>query len=238
VVSVPTPTRPAAGEVAVPGGDQNADGRSRRQLFAKGGGALVGAAALLAGCSDKTRPPSNIPLNKSTPGSKRDVEILNGLLAIEYRAIAAYTALVPALPQPANIPKPTTPGPPPPPNPNQPLILRVPLAIAAVRDFLGLETSHAGELQGIVTQAGGTPVKPEASYALPHDHGKLAIIRFLHGLEQEELAAYLHAVTSLPAGRLRGAVAAILANEAQQISALRMVLGMAPAPSALVTAQG
>jgi hypothetical protein len=198
---------------------------------------VVGAAALLAGCTDKTVTASNIRLTKNTPGSKLDVEVLNGLLAIEYRAIAAYTALVPELPQPANAPKQTTPGPPPPPNPNQPLELRVPLAIAAARDFLGLETAHAGELMGIITQAGGTPVKALASYDLPRDESKLAIIRFLHGIEQEQLAAYLHAVPRLPAGRLRAAMAAILANEAQHISVLRMVLRMPPLTSALVSAQ-
>lgn len=197
---------------------------------------MVGAAALLAGCSDKVLPPSNIRLTKRSLGAKRDVEILNGLLGVEYRAIAAYTVLVPELPQPANVPKPT-PGPPPPPNPNQPLRLRVPLAIAAARDFLGLETAHAGELQGIITQAGGIPVKSAASYESPHDLSKLGIIRFLHGLEQEQIAAYLHAVRSLPAGQLRSAVAAILANEAQQILVLRMVLGRPPAPSALVSAR-
>jgi hypothetical protein len=222
----------------VPAGDRTTDRRSRRALLAKGGGALVGAAALLAGCSDKTRPPSNIPLAKTTPGSGRDVDILNDLLAVEYRAVAAYTALVPVLPQPANVPQQTTPGPPPPPNPNQPLALRIPLAIAAVRDFLGQEVSHTGELQGIITQAGGTPVKAQANYDLPKHLGKFQIIRFLHGLEQEQLAAHMHAVTSLPAGRLRAAVAAIMANEAQHISVLRLVLRMPAAPSALVTARG
>jgi len=214
--------------------DVDAARRSRRQVLARGGSAVVGAAALLAGCSDKTPPPSNIPLTKNTPGSRQDVEILNRLLAIEYRAVAAYTALIPALPQPVNVPKPA-PGPPPPPNPNQPLLLRIPLAVAAARDFLGHEVAHSGELQGIITQAGGTPVKPQASYELTHQLGKFEIIRFLHGIEQEQLAAYLHAVSSLPAGRVRGAVAAILANEAQHISILRQVLRMSPAPSALVT---
>jgi hypothetical protein len=196
----------------------------------------VGAAALLAGCSDKVKPPSNIPLTKNTPGSRQIVAILNGLLAIEYRAVAAYTALVPALPQPAASAKPP-PGPPPPPNPNQPLLLKVPLAVAAARDFLGHEVSHAGELQGIIKQAGGTPVKAKASYELTHDLGKLEIIRFLVGIEEEQLAAYLHAVRTLPAGRVRGAVSAILASEAQHISVLRLVLRMPPAPSALVTAK-
>jgi hypothetical protein len=236
VVSQPNPNRPSAGDAAARTGDQQASMRSRRQLLARGGGALVGAAALVAGCSDKTLPPSHIPLRKTTPGSRQDVDILNGLLASEYMAIAAYTALVPVLPQPANVPKPT-PGPPPPPNPNQPLILRVPLTIASARDFLGLEVSHAGELEGIVTQAGGTPVKPEASYDLGHPQSKEEIVRFLHEMERAQLAAYLHAVTRLSPGRLRGAVAAILANEAQQILVLRMELGMSPAPSALVTGQ-
>ncbi len=197
----------------------------------------MGAAALLAGCSDKIPPPSNIPLTKNTPGSRRDVAVLNELLAIEYRAVAAYTALVPALPQPANAPKQTTPGPPPPPNPNQPLILRVPLAIAAARQFLGHEVSHAGELQGIITQAGGTPIKPKASYALPRHAAKLEIIHFLHGIEHELVGVYLNAVTRLPAGKVRGAVAAILANEAQHISVLRTVLREPPLPSALLTAR-
>jgi hypothetical protein len=221
----------------VSGPDENASPRSRRQLLARGGGAVVGAAALLAGCSEKVHPPSNISLSKSTPGSKRVVEVLNRLLALEWRAIAAYTVLVPLLPQPPTPSNPPPPGPPPPPNPNQPLNLRVPLAVAAARNFLGLETSHAGELQGIIKQAGGTPVKAKASYDLDHASGKLGIIRYLHDIEQEELAAYMHAVRSLPAGRVRRAVAAILANEAQQILSLRLVLHLPPAPAALVTAK-
>lgn len=226
----PVPQDPAAGPGAA-GGRPLPGRHSRRGLLA---GGVAGAAALLAGCGDKTLPPSNIPLTKNTPGSSGDVGVLNGLLAIEYRAIYAYTALVPALPQPANVPVPTS-GPPPPPNPNEPLKLAVPLAIACARDFLGLEVAHAGELQGIITQAGGTPVKAEASYEIGRPTSKDEIVHFLHELERAQVAAYMDALTKLSPGRLRAAAAAILANEAQQLSVLRMVLGMPPVPSAFVT---
>src|SRR5689334_2709328 len=59
--------------------------RSRRELLAAGGG--LGAAALLAGCTSKVAPPSNVELPKHSPQTGRDVHILNGLLALEYRAI-------------------------------------------------------------------------------------------------------------------------------------------------------
>jgi hypothetical protein len=200
---------------------------------------MLGAAALLAGCGEKVAPPSNLTLSKRTPGAQEDIRILNGLLALEFRAVAAYTAVVPLLPQPPKPqPSPTAPPPPPAPPPfvNSRLIPVVPLSAASASQVLGLELSHAGELSGLVMQAGGTPVKPEASYDLGHPKGKRELLLLLHRVERAQLAAYLHALSSLSVGGLRAAAAAIFANEAQQIAVLRLELGMPPVPSAFVTA--
>jgi hypothetical protein len=79
-------------------------------------------------------------------------------------------------------------------------------------------------------------VGPARSYNLGQPQGKRDVLLLLHGIEQAQVAGYLKAITALSPGKLRAAAAAILANHAQQMSMLRLALGLPPVPSAFVTA--
>ena len=136
-----------------------------------------------------------------------DVEVLNHLLGVEYYAIAAYTAGIPFLP----------PGP-----------------KKAAEQFLGQDVSHASTLAGLIKQGRGKAVRPQASYDLggpsPNE-----ILTLLHRLEGAQLDAYIQLIPSLSDGRLRSTAAAIMGNDAQHLSVLRVALGKPPVPSALAS---
>jgi hypothetical protein len=61
------------------------------------------------------------------------------------------------------------------------------------------------------------------------------VLALLKRLEQAQLRAYLDAIPQLSGGKVRAAVAAIYANDAQHLALLRWQTGEAPAPAALVT---
>jgi hypothetical protein len=214
--------------------------RSRRALLGGGSGALAaGAALLLAGCTSKVKTASHVPLTPQTPGAQQDVELLNALLHLENRSIAAYTACIPLLPQPAPPPtnqsKPSSPPPPPSKQPPPPLVLMVPLAYTAAQTFLTQELAHVRELAGFVHQAGGRAVKPDVSYDLGHPKTKQDALTLLHETEQELLDLYLRLTPLFTPKELRGAAAAIFANHAQHSSILRFQLGLTPIPGPFVS---
>jgi hypothetical protein len=213
--------------------------RSRRQLLGRGGGALAGAALLLAGCTSKVKTASHVPLTPHTPGAQQDVELLNALLHLENRSIAAYTACIPLLPQPAppskDQSKSTPPPQPPSDQPKPPLVLMVPLAYTAAQTFLTQELAHVRELTGFIHQAGGRAVKPEPSYTLGHPKTKEDALALLHRTEQELLDLYIRLTPLFSPNELRGAMAAIFANHAQHSSILRFQLGLTPIPGPFVS---
>jgi hypothetical protein len=218
--------------------------RSRRELLTRGGG-LLGAAALLAGCTSKVAQPSNVHIDKGAPGAREDARLLNALLAMEYRSIAAYTDSIPLLPQPpppAKQPKDQGLFAPPsgPANKNAPppaLTLMVPLAYAAAQQFLTQELAHVNDLTGLIKQAGGHPVKPAAFYDFGHPRTKREVLLLLHHTEELLLRSYHHATPLLNPPALRGAAAAIFANHAQHSTVLRLELGLPPIPSAFVSSE-
>lgn len=235
-MSGPTDSDPAL----APGPD---DPRSRRALLVGGGAAALGAAAILSGCGTATQK-SNIALTKHSPGAKTDVQILNHLLDLEYRAIYAYTASIPLLaaanrqgksqhkkkPSSAVLPPAAKKKAPPP-------LTTVPLlASNAAAQFLSQEIDHTILLKNIIKQAGGKPHRPAPAYDLGSSpRSRKDVLLILHALEQAQLVAYLEAVTVLTPGQLRAAAAAIFANEAQHLMVLRMELGQTPIPSAFVS---
>jgi rubrerythrin len=166
----------------------------------------VGAVAGLAGCGKS----SNGPSIRALPAAAKsaDVILLNQALDLEHEAIAAYTAGIPLLDGRAK---------------------------KAAQLFLTQELSHAGEMHGLVKQAGGRPNKPKASYDLGRPGSALEVLRLLHDLERRQLQLYLGAITRLSPQTVRAAVAAVLANDAQHVSMLRSVMGLAPLPSPFVT---
>jgi rubrerythrin len=179
---------------------------SRRRLLGGSGAGLVAGAFVLAGCSHKSHRPD---VHKIPPHVRaKDVEILNRALDLEHKAIAAYTAGIPLLGGSAH---------------------------DAAKQFLGQELSHAGELSGLIKQAGGKANKPKASYDLGRPRNRTDVLRLLHELERAEIAVYLAAIPDVSPGSVRAAVAAILGNDAQHVVILRAALGLEPIPSAFVT---
>lgn len=175
----------------------------RRTLLAAGAGA---AAGLLAGCSGSK--PLRLKVRSGVKVDRADVAILNGLLDIEQHSIAAYTAGIPLLRQPA---------------------------VKAAKQFLGQELAHAQSLSDLIRKAGGKPDEPRASYDLGNPSTEPQVLALLEGLEGRQLAAYVQMIPRLSPGRLRSAVAAIFANDAQHLAVLRAQRRQAPAPAAFVT---
>jgi len=179
--------------------------RSRRDLLLGSG---AGAALLLAGCGTATDPVRHELSQLPRAPRHADVEILNLALDREYELIAAYTAGIPLLGGAGK---------------------------TAAQRFLGQDLSHAGELQGLVHEAGGKPGKPKPSYDLGQPHGGADVLVLLYSLESAMIAAYLDELPRLSAGHVRASVASMLANEGQHVSSLRAALGRPPLPSAFVT---
>ena len=164
------------------------------------------AAAGLAGCGHSASHPS---VSTSTKVPSADADILLGLLDLEYETIAAYEGGIPLLDS---------------------------VSALAAQQFLRHELSHAGELGGLLRQAGiKKPPGPRLTYQLGHPHTPGDVLALLHRLEAAQLGAYLHAIPLLGAGPVRVALASVFANDAQHVAALRERLHHPAAPAAFAT---
>jgi ferritin-like protein len=169
----------------------------------------VGAAAaagLIAGCSGSK--PLRLQVRSGVKVARGDVAILNGLLDIERHTIAAYTAGIPLLRRPA---------------------------AKAAQQFLSQELAHAQSIADLIKQAGGKAAKPRARYDLGNPKTEPQVLALLEALEGRQLAAYVQKIPGLSPGRLRSAVAAIFANDAQHLAVLRTELRQDPVPAAFVS---
>ena len=138
-----------------------------------------------------------------------DIDILRGLLDLEYETVAAYEAGIP--------------------------LLDSAVALDA-QQFLHHELSHVGEMFGLLKQAGiKKPPGPRGTYALGHPRTSGEVLNLLHRLESTQLSAYVHAIPRLVSGPVRVAVASVFANDAQHVAVLRERLQRPPAPAAFVT---
>jgi len=165
------------------------------------------AGALLAGCGGES---IKQQVHNSQPALTNDVDLLNNLLHLEHLAIAAYTAGIPLLDQPT---------------------------AKAGQLFLNDEISHSGDIAGLVREAGGKPIKPDASYALGHPRNSDEVLMLLHAVENAQIAGYLYAIQRLEPGVVKQQVASILANDAQHVAVVRAALGRTAIPSAFVNAR-
>jgi hypothetical protein len=163
------------------------------------------AGALLAGCGGES---IKQQVHNSQAALSNDVDLLNRLLHLEHTAIAAYTAGIPLLDQPT---------------------------AKAGQLFLNDEISHAGDVAGLVREAGGKPIKPAPSYALGHPRTSEQVLMLLHAVENAQIAGYLYAIQQLEPGVVKQQVASILANDAQHVAVVRAALGQPAIPSAFVT---
>jgi hypothetical protein len=186
------------------------DAADRRTLLRRAGVLVscAGAAALAAGCGSQAKSAHHPPPRPTEPLRPLDVELLNRLLTLERRTVAAYTAGIPLLSRPAS---------------------------RTAKQFLGEELQHTGELISLVRASGGEPVPRLASYDLGHARNQADVIGLLQVLEQAQIAAYLDAIPRLTPGKTRAAAASIMASDAQHIAFLRLTNGQPPAPAAFVT---
>jgi hypothetical protein len=188
------------------------DSASRRALLRAAGASVVGGAAvLLSACGGSHHDVATQTTTTTTSGpinNPADAAMLNHLLDLEHVGIAAYTAGIPLL---------------------------TPAGRKDGQLFLNQEIAHAGEVGGLVKQVGGVPSKGKESYDLGHPRNGDDVLRLLHGIERAQVSAYLHAIPRVSLGSTRAALAAILGNDAQHISVLRLMLGRRPIPSAIVT---
>jgi Ferritin-like domain len=185
------------------------DAASRRALLSSAGATLAGVAALtLAGCGRQAKAGHEAVKKAKPPIQQADIDILGGLLRLERRTVAAYTA-------------------------GGPLLTR-PDALMA-RQFLDEELQHTGELLSLITAAGGIGAPRPASFDLGHPTSDAEVLALLHSLERAQIVAYLAAIPRLSPGPVRAAVASILANDAQHLAVLRLTQGLNPAPSAFVS---
>ena len=163
------------------------------------------AGAVLAGCGSQS---IRQQVHNSEPVLHSDVDLLNRLLQLEHLGIAAYTAGIPLLDQPT---------------------------AKAGQLFLNDEISHAGDVAGLVREAGGKPIKPAASFPLGHPRTSEEVLMLLHSVENAQIAGYLYAIERLEPGVVKQQVASILANDAQHVAVVRAALGRSAIPSAFVT---
>lgn len=166
----------------------------------------TGTAVIVSGCSKH----SSRPKVHKIPSAARDTDVtlLNHALDLEHAAIAAYTAGIPLLDHRSQ---------------------------DAAKVFLTQELDHAGELAGLIKDAGGRGVKPPLSYDFGRPRTARDILGLLHRLEREQISAYLAMIPSLSPGPVRAAVSTVLANDAQHVALIRSRLGLQPAVSAFVT---
>ena len=164
------------------------------------------AAAGLAGCGGSGTHP-HVSTTAAVPSS--DVRLLLGLLDLEYETVAAYEGGIPLMDSSSAL---------------------------VAEQFLRHELSHAGELEGLLRHAGvKKPPGPRLAYDLGHPHTPAEVLALLHRLESAQLSAYVHAIPLLGAGPVRVAIASVFANDAQHVTALRVLLRRPPAPAAFVT---
>ncbi len=178
---------------------------SRRTLLRASG--IAAAAALLDGCGGTDTTKAELHRAPSTV-RRTDVHLLNRLLDLENRTASAYAAGIPLL---------------------------TGAAARNAEQFLGQELSHAGELAGLVKEAGGMPVPRGASYPLGSLRTAAEVLRLLHELERLQISSYLAAIPRLEPGSLRAAVVTILANDAQHLSFIRSAARLDALPSPFVT---
>jgi rubrerythrin len=184
----------------------------RHFLLALGGG----SGALLAACGDEqgsTDSTGGFGVEQDTQaGRARDVTLLNEAYGLEQTAVAAYTGGARLLSGEA---------------------------ARLAEQLRGQEEEHARFLQQAIRASGGRPVElgEGATAELPSLRTGDEFLEFAVEAEGEAIRTYTEIIPQLSQPRLRGDLAAILTNEAQHASALRLEIGTQPVPEARVTGE-
>lgn len=168
-------------------------------------GGAGAAGLLLAACGHDSL---KTQLGHDPPVAQSDVSLLNHLVDLEYLAVAAYTAGLPLLRPPAS---------------------------HAAKQFLAQELGHAQGLSILVREAGGKASKPREAYDLGHPRSQSDVLRLLHTIEIEQIAAYVDAIPRLGPAKVRTLTTQYFANDAQHISVVRFLQGQSALPAPFVT---
>ena len=104
----------------------------------------------------------------------------------------------------------------------------------AARRFLDLELSHAGEISGLIKQAGTKPPKTSSVYDLGHPQTPRQVLELLRDLERRQLAMYLDLVPRIADGKVRAAITAVLGSDAQHVAVLSALTGAEPLGSPIL----
>lgn len=183
------------------------DPLSRRRFLGVAGVGLAGSsAALLAGCGDDTKN----PLVKTAPDESdaADVDLLNSVLDLELRSIAAYKAGAAHLRGPR---------------------------LQFVQGFLEQEQEHADTLAKAIKDLEGVPNEARARYEFAGlGSSEREVLRFASGFENEIIAAYIDLLPKLSPGAIRSTISGILTCEAEHVSVLAGALHERRAPGAFV----
>jgi bacterioferritin (cytochrome b1) len=181
---------------------------SRRTFLSRSGAGIAAGAALVLGGCGSTEEVAGV--HKIPPEARSaDVKILNGLLDLEYKAIAAYTAGIPLLTKHVQ---------------------------TSAKQFLSQEITHSDAVYALIKQAHGPGKRAKANYDLGRPRDAKDVIELLHSLEQAQIAGYLEAIPNVSPGSVRAALSTILANEAQHVVVLRRALHVEPLAGPFVTA--
>jgi rubrerythrin len=180
---------------------------TRRALVSQGATLSATAIALLAG-----RDVLAAAQPDATDKLAGDTLILNGALAAELQAIAAYGV-----------------------GAGSGLLKGDVLKLA--QTFRGHHQQHADVLRGAVTRLGGKPVAAREKYDFPVETLKSQndVLRFAATLESGAVSAYLAAVPRFGDRELAKAAASILGDEAMHWAVLRQAVGDEPVPAAFVS---
>ncbi len=170
-----------------------------------GSGLAAGGALVVAGCGGDSLKKQ---LVQAPPVAHTDVALLNHLIDLEYLAVAAYTAGLPLL---------------------------GPTAYHAAKQFLAQELGHVSGLGLLVREAGGKEHKPRLAYDLGAPKTAAEVLRLLHEVEAQQIAAYLEIIPRLGPAKVRTLTTQYYANDAQHISIVRSLQGQSPLPAAFVT---
>ena len=169
------------------------------------GAGAVAAGTLLGGCERSSPAPAHY--GEGETDQSVDALVLLRLIELEQGMVGTYRAVAAALTGADG---------------------------ALARHLLGQETFHLDGLvalyRGLVRGRLGVPVAPAPVRIDP-----ARALAAAHRAEERAIAAYLDAMAKFAEPRFRGAVAAILADEAEHLAVLDRAAGRPVAPAALVT---
>lgn len=166
------------------------------------------AALTVVGCGGSARADETTPGHRPPAPSIVDADALNGVLAADQRAAAAYVAGGPLL------------------NGN---------AQNADGWFLGQELTHAGMLRTLVAALGGVPHSPAFAYRFGDPRTADQVLALLRSVDAAQADTDAAAIARIDRGWLRARIAALAADDAQQLAVLRIDSGLPASTTAFPT---